>query len=153
MQVPDFMLQHPATPEFDIFFKGQICWFEWNMRLMMHIKKSLCLVERYIYIYKKKRYKHKWRNEISPVWPASVPTRSRVPWMWSVWPESNSPERLKTCRHTRGKTFSYNNARHSCAGHTNTTECRKKNHSEWNCTVLLSPLEGATSPFNLCTGG
>lgn len=79
-----------------------------------------------IYIYKKKRYKHKWRNEISPVWPASVPTRSRVPWMWSVWPESNSPERLKTCRHTRGKTFNYNNARHSCAGHTNTTECRKK---------------------------
>lgn len=55
MQVPDFMLQHPATPEFDIFFKGQICWFEWNMRLMMHIKKSLCLVERYIYIYKKKK--------------------------------------------------------------------------------------------------
>lgn len=54
MQVPDFMLQHPATPEFDIFFKGQICWFEWNMRLMMHIKKSLCLVERYIYILKKK---------------------------------------------------------------------------------------------------
>lgn len=38
---------------------------------------------------------------ISPVSPASVQTPSHVPWMLSEWPESNSPGRLKTCRHTK----------------------------------------------------
>lgn len=42
------------------FFKGQICWFEWDMRLMMHIKKSFCLVERYIYKKKIQTWMKKW---------------------------------------------------------------------------------------------